>query len=132
MNLERFIWMLKEKKLYFWRIAELSGDPYEGTAPRKLIEAANARPDGQAEKLGYGIAGKFAAINCWHKNEHESVAMWKLYSSWSEGVAIQTTVSKLKRIDERADYVIGRVRYLDYEKKEPPPVPPGDQYLKPW
>jgi len=132
MNLERFIWMLKERKLYFSRVAQFSGDPYEGTAPRKLIEAVNARPDGQAEKLGYGIAGKFAAISCWHRNEYESVAMWKLYTSSPDGIAIQTTVSKLKRIDERADYVIGRVRYLDFEREEPPEVPPGYQYLRPW
>jgi hypothetical protein len=35
-------------------------------------------------------------VNCWHKNEVESVAMWKLYTQGKDGVAIQTTVGRLK------------------------------------
>lgn len=35
-------------------------------------------------------------VNCWHANDDQSDAMWKLYSSGGEGVAIQTTCRQLK------------------------------------
>ncbi len=31
-------------------------------------------------------------VSCWHENETESEAMWKLYLKSGDGVAIQTTV----------------------------------------
>jgi hypothetical protein len=51
-------------------------------------------------------------------NQGESIAMWSLYNSGSEGVAVQTTVGQLKvalRHDPRIT-LIGRVTYLDYER----------------
>lgn len=34
-------------------------------------------------------------ISCWHMNEYESAAMWKLYAKSSDAIAIQTTFQKL-------------------------------------
>jgi len=61
---------------------------------------------------------RFHAINCWHMNEHESAAMWKLYLKSDEGIAIQSTYKKLKKslIDEESIYV-GVVKYIDYESE---------------
>src|ERR1017187_2968717 len=50
--------------------------------------------------LNRGVVNEFnsrALISCWHENEGESVAMWKLYVSGREGVAIKTTVGRLER-----------------------------------
>jgi hypothetical protein len=57
-------------------------------------------------------------INCWHANEHESAAMWKLYLKSDEGIAIQSTYRKLKKsiIDDEKVF-IGKVIYIDYEKE---------------
>jgi hypothetical protein len=56
-------------------------------------------------------------INCWHMNDHESAAMWNLYSHSGEGIAIQSTYQKL--IDSLAtsdiSSSIGTVKYINYE-----------------
>ena len=116
MTLSRFLWLVKESKLYFSRLAEFTDDPYEGTLPK---EATSQIDD--VRKLGYGLASP-AAVSCWHQNYYESVAMWKLYVPGPEGVAIQTTVAKLKQLDEPSDFAIGEVRYLDYEKESQPNI----------
>lgn len=56
-------------------------------------------------------------INCWHANEHESSAMWEIYSHKEEGVAIVTTPKliheSLSDCPERI--YCGLVTYGDYE-----------------
>tara|TARA_R110002096_G_C14467450_1_gene712802 strand:- start:46 stop:1005 length:960 start_codon:yes stop_codon:yes gene_type:complete len=55
-------------------------------------------------------------INCWHENEFESEAMWKLYTNnMSEGIAIQTTYDRLYRsLNKNPSIDIGRVNYIDF------------------
>lgn len=57
-------------------------------------------------------------ICCWHENECESEAMWRLYSSnLSQGIAIQTTYERLyNSLHKDPDIDIGRVNYVDFEK----------------
>jgi hypothetical protein len=35
-------------------------------------------------------------VNCWHKSDYESEAMWKLYSASGQGIAIESTIKQLK------------------------------------
>lgn len=35
-------------------------------------------------------------VSCWHKSEYESEAMWKTYTDLGKGVAIESTIEKLK------------------------------------
>ncbi len=66
---------------------------------------------------------KFALINCWHMNEFESAAMWKLYFKGDEGVAIESTFAKLKDSFSAArkhEIYIGEVQYLDFERQSAP------------
>lgn len=60
---------------------------------------------------------KEMAINCWHINDHESAAMWKLYLKSNEGVAIQSTFNRLIKSFSRTSISvnIGVVNYIDYE-----------------
>jgi len=51
---------------------------------------------------------KFNAINCWHMNDHESAAMWKLYLKSDEGIAIQSTYRKLKDAITDDDEIFSR------------------------
>jgi hypothetical protein len=53
-------------------------------------------------------------INCWHMNEHESAAMWKLYAQTNEAVAIQSTYQYLRNCLPENVFV-GVVNYIDYE-----------------
>lgn len=52
-------------------------------------------------------------VNCWHKSDDESEAMWKLYSASGQGIAIESTIGQLKdsMINEE-NLEIEEVRYL--------------------
>jgi hypothetical protein len=55
-------------------------------------------------------------VNCWHMNEHESLAMWKLYESQRESICIQTTFRKLETALPHEAF-LGMVRYIDYDRQ---------------
>jgi hypothetical protein len=55
-------------------------------------------------------------VTCWHKNEVESEAMWKLYSASGQGIAIESDKYQLREsILEKENLIIGDVRYMDFE-----------------
>ncbi len=58
-------------------------------------------------------------INCWHENQYESEAMWKLYTKdSSQGIAIRTTYNRLyNSMQKNPSISIGRVNYIDYSKR---------------
>jgi hypothetical protein len=55
-------------------------------------------------------------VSCWHMNEHESAAMWKLYLQSNEGVCVQSTYRKLRSCLPKC-IDIGEIKYIDYEKE---------------
>lgn len=62
---------------------------------------------------------KHTFMSCWHCNEYESEAMWKLYSvNTQNAVAIQTTAAHLyEALDREPSIVIGKVQYIDYDHR---------------
>jgi hypothetical protein len=58
-------------------------------------------------------------INCWHENELESEAMWRLYSSHLENaIVIKTSFKKLYlSMGRNPDINIGRVKYINLQKE---------------
>jgi len=128
MNFTKFISLIENKSLFFSRADKL-GDPYEGsismaTNKRYYDYLSPSFTREQADKIWINSsdfrkqAVKFTFVNCWHMNAFESDAMWKLYISNTEGIAIQTTVKKLKKIFEsESNYgiCIGEVFYSDFE-----------------
>ena len=64
------------------------------------------------------VAKSAMLINCWHANEYESEAMWKIYSDSGKGIAIKTTIEALKSALEECiedvEVNIGVIKYLDY------------------
>ena len=62
-----------------------------------------------------GASAKAAAkfgVSCWHINEHESDAMWKIYAASGKGVAVESTVENLKAsFGGRKGIQIDAVRY---------------------
>jgi len=63
-------------------------------------------------------------ISCWHMNELESIAMWKIYAKANESVCIQSKYSKLATILPD-DVYIGVVQYADYNKEW---IPEGNSF----
>lgn len=135
MDFTKFVSMLDHGGLFFSR-ADLLGDPFEGAIPKPNIEyrhnmlksfLPSVSPDSQ-KKLAESIDGinnstswitqrlrLWTYISCWHISEHESAAMWKLYSYSSEAICIKSTYKILKDILPSNSY-FGAVTYIDYEK----------------
>jgi hypothetical protein len=128
----KYVSMLSTSSLFFVR-ADMLDDKFEGTLPKKNIENRDlfyqnvskqfgANGDGLEFRKKLNISLRRAAgISCWQLSEFESAALWKLYLKSNEGVAIQTTFSKLS---EAVDLVVpdeiytGLVRYTDYDTDE--------------
>lgn len=115
MDLPKFLSLLESESLYFARADKL-GDPFEGSFTEQ-----NRTELGDDYQAGFfQIYKKFRTttlVNCWHLNEHESEAMWKLYSKSNAGIAVQSTYSRL--IDALAkdnifNQHIGLIKYIDY------------------
>jgi hypothetical protein len=118
LDVARFLAMLQCRGLYFPSISELRLphlDPMEAfPAGTIFLAPQRARNRHSLEKA---LASR-AAVSCWHENDSESVAMWKLYTSGTEGVAVKTTLGSLKTALESSRHsliLLGRVQYVDYE-----------------
>jgi len=130
MDFTKMVSLIDTRRLFFTR-ADKFDDPFEGSWPRINVQGMHTVPDDvppEAREIylkSYANIGemsklwsKHTAINCWHMNEHESAAMWKLYLKSDEGIAVQSTYNKLRSsiIDDENVY-LGVVKYIDYEKE---------------
>jgi hypothetical protein len=122
MDVLQFLTMLNEHSLYFALLREVD-DIWEAALSKRLAASLiQAGPNMPA--LFKGLS-QHMAINCWHENRSESVAMWSLYTSDGHGIAIQSTVGRLMesfRSNARAVH-IGRVIYEDHDKDYDEPYP---------
>ncbi|SFX44206.1 DUF2971 domain-containing protein [Azotobacter vinelandii] len=59
-------------------------------------------------------------INCWHMNDHESAAMWDIYSKRNEGIAIVSCEERLEGALENCSLDIygGKVIYGNYSSEK--------------
>lgn len=133
MDFNKYVSLLETESLYFSR-ADHVGDPFEGSVSQATIErrranfkAAPAEQRGDhTEEIHLGIYASLfqrmpglTFLNCWHMNEGESVAMWRLYSPSGMGVAMQTTFAKLFDLTP-ANVFVGLVQYDDYGQADIP------------
>lgn len=124
MDLSKFIALLHDRALYFARSDKL-GDPFEGSLPKKnretLQEALTTQLGSSQAEINLTALSEtnksfltIMNISCWHMNEHESAAMWTLYSKSSDAICIQTTYKTLgSALPE--EVMAGLVTYVDYE-----------------
>lgn len=129
LDFTKLISLLDSRRLYFTRCDKFD-DPFEGSWPKPNVEARKFVPEDlpEEEQVKHLEAmnrmgdinknwPRYMAVNCWHANEHESAAMWKLYLKSDEGIAIQSTYNRYKKsIIDDEKVLIGQVRYIDYEK----------------
>lgn len=122
--LEKFIWLLENKKLYLPRL-DLLKDPHEGTTPSYAAILRDQHSDEKLIELTQKVnqqSRRAIYVNCWRINNAESEAMWRLYCPDNSGVALQTTYSKLvDSIQNDIFCYIGCVTYIDYESDGFPP-----------
>jgi hypothetical protein len=130
MDFTKLIWMLENKSLYFPRADRLN-DPFEGTVPQANVQCEEIWDAKLSEMCGKQVKGvhraarevlhllrNYTYVNCWHMNEYESEAMWKLYLSSNEGIAVQSTYKRLADSLKEAsqEISIGEVKYLRYDQ----------------
>ena len=122
MSYTKFVSILTKQAIFFARADKL-GDPLEGSlshlnvALRPVLYSKDLTEDTQ-RLIGEYIKDlrRFMLISCWHENHDESEAMWKLYSSIEDGVAIRTDFQSLSQsLIGHQDVYIGRVNYIDYD-----------------
>ena len=96
-----------------------------GTRPEELtddyVQTNSRRLLSELETSGK-VGRKHTFISCWHCNQYESEAMWKLYSTnVKNAVAIQTTYQQLyEALDRSPKITIGKVKYIDYSTQFSP------------
>jgi len=124
MDFTKFVSLLDKSALFFTRADKLD-DPFEGSYSKANVDLRPTVYEGKIPQdvlrtmsAFFEVMRKLTVINCWHLNEYESAAMWKLYLKSNEGIAILSTFNRLKSCfkDENHDIHVGRVKYIDYEK----------------
>jgi hypothetical protein len=115
MDLSGFLALLREKSIHFSKLSAFE-DEWEGSAPIEFVFPVVGQ-DYSSLKLQWAEVVKNVVVNCWHLNTRESVAMWKLYTRGVDGIAIATTVGRLKEsLDTGTDrFTIGSVQYSNME-----------------
>ena len=127
MDFTKFLSMLQYKSLFFCSCSLMQKmDPFEGEYPKNNLK--NLRDKKDFVQLSKEYTQKPAlyrkkflenvSINCWHANNTENAAMWKVYLSSKEGIAIKSTIKKLKEsFNTNSEDVIyiGNIHYNDYE-----------------
>lgn len=138
MDLWKFIYIIQTNSLFFSNVFYLE-DKYEGTLNAKskelmfdkiLSELQNIDKEESLdrkirkakEKTDFYFA--FAnnnfkhmfCVSCWHASDIESYAFWKIYSNYSEGIAIQSTIGNLKKSfgSYEGSVEISNVLYINY------------------
>lgn len=129
MDLARFLSILENRALFFPSVATLAEiDPYEGEPALAKIRAAQASGADALRtfRLNAEVFKHLNFFNCWHMNDSESDAMWKIYIKGSEGIAIQSTVDRIRlSFHNSADTVyMGKIQYVvDHSDFEHPTNP---------
>lgn len=133
MDFTKFASIFEESGIFFSR-SDMLGDPFEGSYS-KANASDQVRSEVYAEesrRLNIPIKKMIEAnimfsehrkwqrqwmmVSCWHMNEHESAAMWKLYTNSNESICIQSTYTKFANVLPETIY-IGQVQYVDYSKE---------------
>ena len=118
----KFVSLLDTQSLFFAR-ADMLGDPFEGAyskvnaALRPVLYEGKIPASGLQNFAAFAKESRrFTTISCWHEANHESAAMWRLYSREHDGIAIKTDFKSLSKSFTCSDSIfIGKVNYVDYE-----------------
>jgi hypothetical protein len=140
MDLSKFIWMIQRKALFFCRSDSL-GDPFEGHYTKVIADqeeehiktlqansqfasipaAVHAEEMARevyrlnTKKLPQQLKPNFF-VSCWHMNEEESPAMWRLYTSQNESICIRSKYKTLASLLPEQS-LLGIVKYIDYHRE---------------
>ena len=130
LDFAKYVSLLEHQALFFATVEALD-DPFEGTVPvrdldvRPILEAMRDTVTDEEVALARAnivdtvkLARSFWCVSCWHQNDYESAAMWSVYASQGQGIAI---VSSFNRLTQSFNYpqpiFVGMVQYIDYDNE---------------
>ena len=117
LDLAKFVSLLQTRAIHFTRGDQFE-DPFEGSYPINAIDIF----EGDSNSYSSEIWKKFVAVSCWYHSDIESDAMWRLYTSNKQGIAIKTTCTKLQAAVKDHAYLTS-VKYINFVKD------PSDIYI---
>src|SRR5260370_2532411 len=120
LSFAKFAALLDAGRLHFTRVDRFD-DHFEGAWPQQdyakwqKVEGFNVNAFTESVRPAM-------AVSCWAESEYESAAMWRLYTSGNEGVAVVTSFRKLEEAvsqhlaHQQLDWFggVGRGRYFDH------------------
>lgn len=128
MDFTKYVSLLDAGGLYFSR-SDLLGDPFEGSTTHGNLalrrEFYEDLPPEVGDRMSSHLSNalrwsrQWTFISSWHMNEFESAAMWSIYASSNEAIAVQSTYARLHNCLP-SDVYVGEVQYIDYEAKRMP------------
>jgi hypothetical protein len=122
MTFEKFCWLIEKSLLRHTRLDQFE-DPFEGAVTNAY---ARMRDTGELEPY-FGLKEHepwtFKSLRyrqfatCWHASEHESDAQWKLYAAGGAGIAVVSTMARLRdSVDlNPRQGILADVAYVDFE-----------------
>jgi hypothetical protein len=124
----KFVSLLDERALFFMRADKLLKlDPYEGYFDdmKTFVQQKNMDKETREyhEQLKEESRNKDPTelyVNCWHLNEVDSDAMWKIYATKDRGIAIQSSFWRLEECLKSStyhSYEISKIKYVDHEEE---------------
>ena len=137
MDFTKFVSLLDRSALFFARADKL-GDPFEGAPSNINTPLISKLPPDEDEKSSLALRllqrdmRRLTYISCWHENSNQSAAMWSLYSSETNGIAIKTDFDSFKKsLPFGRSIYGGRVSYVDDENYLIPKgnTPDDDTYI---
>jgi hypothetical protein len=125
LDFAKFVSMLETNSLWFTSLAAVAQDdhwegyidPSASAIWAKHLGGASPDTDAMRHSLH-----EMMFINCWHMNEHESDAMWKVYSDGGRTLAIRSTVNHLcdtlDTCQSPFPLSVGQVEYVDHSRAD--------------
>ncbi|MGB8991443.1 MAG: hypothetical protein WCD80_05270 [Desulfobaccales bacterium] len=130
----KMVSLIEMGALWFSRLGALE-DQFEGTLPQKtrltMIEDSRKwfstfpNPDHQKQLLdstdrNVADGRCVLVVNCWSLGENESLYMWKEYARNEFGIAIRSTIGRLRRslYGDPNHLWIGVVEYIDFKTND--------------
>src|SRR5687768_17393094 len=90
----KFESLLRSGSIYFASAREFE-DKFEGSITRAEMDWRRRWANVAYVSNAFEQLRRLTKISCWHVNEGESAAMWKLYLRESKGIAIRSTIGRL-------------------------------------
>lgn len=104
-----------DKQLQFWDQIVAKNPGRDLSVEKAQFDAGIEQYHEQSKNAFHDVNFKFG-VSCWHRSEHESEAMWKLYSNTGQGIALESTVDQLREsINDKDGLYIEDVRYADFD-----------------